>query len=130
MNMTLFLALWLFIAGDQMVHVLAQQARLVIFSDTSLYMRVEYRNSECDSCSLRPLTDLSPGTNASVLFDTFYPSYCLFIQDHVTNKNYCPELEWGPVTFGENGTYLLSILKGECNYSCECYFFILKFLDF
>lgn len=90
-----------------------QKAQLIIYSDTKLSLRIEYRNSECDSCSLRPLTDIHPNKNATVLADAFYPSYCLFLQDKSTGKNYCPELESSPFTFGENGTYLLSIMNGK-----------------
>lgn len=89
-----------------------QNALLNIHSSLGLPLRIRYRNYECDECSLRHLVDVNKA-NVSVVFDTFYPSYFLFIQNQVSGKTFCPDFETTRCTFGENGTYLLTIKNSK-----------------
>ncbi len=100
------------VSGQNWLSENRQDALLKIFSNTKVLLKISYRSSECEACSLRILTRIFM-ENVTTRIDTFYPRYFLFIQDDESGKNFCPELETNYYSFGENGTYLLSIKDGN-----------------
>lgn len=85
-------------------------AFLELRSKTDRPLRFGVVNSECHDCSITYMADILY-QNVTVELETFYPSYHLYIQDLQTNEVYCNEFRKNPVTFGEQGTYLMLVTR-------------------
>jgi heparan-alpha-glucosaminide N-acetyltransferase len=98
-----------------------QNSLLTVSTNSNKNWLFYVRNVECVDCQQVYLGPFTQGENLTLTIDTFRPSYYIYLFDRATSSYYCTDTFDSPFTFGENGTYLLTInfSKDTKNFTCE-----------
>jgi thioredoxin-related protein len=97
-------------------------ALLTIFSsDNEAKFQILTNNIECIDCLRTEAGIVSSKQNLTLRFDTFRPSYSIYIINSQTNEQHCHKYDINPIEFNINATYLMHIFTRDVN---------LKFFNF
>ena len=94
-------------------------ALLQFYTNSTQNLIVSTQNTLCYDCKILERNEINYLENGSIEMDTFFPSYFIHIRSRLNGESICAQYFESPFTFGENGTYLLSIFYANASYVCN-----------
>lgn len=102
--------------GNNYGEVNYQDALLIVTTNSNSNLLVNSINIECYKCKHTDLGVVNQNQNLSIRINTDYPSYYLNVINLKNNQFVCRDFLFD---FGENGTYLLTVVNSTTGSECS-----------